>query len=103
MLTQKQKDTPYIGVFKLSTGEEIIASVIDITSEAVTIKNPLTMAVGERGLQFAPFMIMADSSKPISVTRSLVVATTYPTTGLETQYESITSGIALPQKSSIIT
>ena len=34
MLTQKQKETPYIGVFKLSTGEEIIATVVENNSSS---------------------------------------------------------------------
>jgi hypothetical protein len=97
------KDTSYIRVFKLSTGEEIIASVIEETTGAIMIKNPLQMVMGQRGPQFGPFMVMADPSKTISLNRALIVATTTPVTELEGQYESITTGIALPQKSSIIT
>jgi hypothetical protein len=102
MLLQK-KDTSYIRVFKLSTGEEIIAGVSEETSTAIMIKNPLQMVMGQRGPQFGPFMVMADPGKTISLNRSLIVATTTPLVELESQYESITTGIALPQKSSIIT
>jgi hypothetical protein len=103
MLTQKQKDTPYIGVFKLSTGEEVIASVVEETSAGYVIKNPLCMVPTQKGYQFAPLLMMADPSKPVTLNGSLVVATTQPVTELEGQYESLTTGIALPQKSSIIT
>lgn len=103
MLTQKQKETPYIGVFKLSTGEEIITNVVDETATSFMIKNPLCMVPTQKGYQFAPLLMMADADKPVSLNKALVVASTLPVVELEGQYESITTGIALPQKSKIIT
>lgn len=103
MLTQKQKETPYVHVFKLSTGEEIIANVIEETLTTFVVKNPLQMVMGSRGPQFAPFMMMADTGKPIPLSKAFIVTNVSPVAELEGQYESITSGIALPQKSSIIT
>jgi len=103
MLTQKQKETPYIGVFKLSTGEEIITNVVDETATTFMIKNPLCMVPTQKGYQFAPLLMMADADKPVSLNKALVVASTLPVVELEGQYESITTGIALPQKSKIIT
>ena len=55
MLTQKQKATPYVGVFKLHTGEELIATVIEESSSELIIKNPLCMVPTANGMQFAPF------------------------------------------------
>ena len=103
MLTQKQKVTPYIGVFKLLTGEEIITTVVEDTSTAFVIKSPLCMVPTQKGFQFAPLLMMANSDKPIMLNKSSVVISTTPVTELEGQYESVTTGIALPQKSSIIT
>ena len=57
----------------------------------------------EKGIQFAPFMMMADPGKPFSLNKSNIVADATPVEKLLTQYESITTGIALPQKSKIIT
>ena len=103
MLTEKQKDTPYIGVFKLSTGEEVITTIIDVTISYYTIKNPLCMVPTTKGYQFAPLLMMADTNKNITLNRLLVVADTMPAPELESQYESVTTGIALPKKSTIIT
>jgi hypothetical protein len=102
MLAQKQKDTPYIGLFKLSTGEEVIATVVEDTPLAFMIKNPLCMVATQKGYQFAPWLMMADASKVIPLNKALVVTNTTPIVELEGQFESITTGIALPQKSSII-
>jgi len=103
MLTQKQKETPYIGVFKLSTGEEIIATVVENNSSSLIVKNPLCMVATQKGFQFAPLMVMSDPGKPISLNWTAIVASTVPALELEGQYESVTTGIALPQKSKIIT
>lgn len=103
MLLQKQKQTPYIHIFKLSSGEEIIAKVVNDADGILTIDKPLTMAMGQRGLQFAPFMVMVDPDKPLELHRDKISASGDPMPGLESQYESVTTGIVLPQKSPIIT
>jgi hypothetical protein len=103
MLKEKQKNTPYVGIFKLSTGEEIIANVLEDSLLSFQIKNPLCMVPTQKGYQFAPWLMMADAGKSLSLNKSLVVANTTAVVELEGQFESVTTGIALPQKSSIIT
>lgn len=103
MLLQKQKQTPYIHIFKLSSGEEIITKVVQETDTHFMIDKPLMMVMGQRGLQFAPFMMMVDQEKPLALPKDKVVIDANALPELEGQYESVTTGIALPQKSSIIT
>lgn len=103
MLTQKQKQTPYIYTFKLSSGEEIIATVVEEITDGFMIKHPLTLAMGQRGIQFAPFVILGNTEKPMKLNSSLILCSGEAIPEYESQYESITTGIALPQKSSIIT
>jgi len=94
---------PFVAVFKLETGEEIIAKIIHETETGYAVKNPLQMIMGQRGAQFAPWMMMADPNKAIDIKKSSIIGETTAEPGLESQYESITTGIALPQKSSIVT
>ena len=101
MLTQKQKEVPYVAILKLVTGEEIITKVVEESTDSFTVKNPLCMVPTKEGWQFAPLLMMADIDKTINIPKPVISAT--PDTKLITQYESITTGIALPQKSSIIT
>jgi hypothetical protein len=94
-------ELPYIGVFKLNSGEEFIGKVIEDNITSYVISKPLTIVqVPGQGPQFAPLVMMADADKPITVPKPIIAA--LPSAALESQYESITSGIALPQKSSII-
>lgn len=102
MLVQNQKKTPYIGVFKLISGEEVIAKVTKEELNNVYLSTPLQMIVGQRGAQFAPWMMMASQTEDINVNKDKVLAQAIPSPELESQYESITTGIALPQKSSIL-
>lgn len=96
---QKQ-NTPYIQVFKMNSGEEFIGKVVDETVVSYTITKPMCLVPAERGLQFAPFMMLADQDKPVTVPKPVIYST--PSEKLIAQYESVTSGIAIPAKSSII-
>lgn len=101
MLLQRQT-TPYIRVFKLVTGEEIITKVTSEDDKEYTIEKPLQMGMTQRGLQFAPTVIMMDPDKAIQLPKDKVIFQGPPVPELESQYESATTGIALPQKGSII-
>ena len=95
--------TPHTRVFKLSTGEEIIAKVTAITDTAFTIERPLQPMTTEAGVQLVPYMFLADPKKPMQLNKALVLMDTTPTEKLQATYESMISGIAVPAKPSIIT
>lgn len=93
MLSQKQKELPYISVFKIQTGEEFIAKITAETMMNFTISKPLCMVPTEKGLQFAPLLMMGDLDKPVTLNKTNVVATVPPQAKLETAYEEATSPI----------
>jgi len=101
MLLQKQQTTPYICVFKLNSGEEFITKVINETDTSYTVSKPLCMVTTERGLQFAPFIMMGDLDEDITIPKPVIQAKA--NRQILEQYETSTSPIALPKKSSIIT
>ncbi len=100
MLKTTQKELPYIQVFKLGTGEEFIAKVTEETMISYTVTKPLCMVPTESGLRFAPLMMMANMDKSVSIPKPVIHAE--PATELEQQYESVTTGVALPKKQGII-
>ena len=101
MLTQKQKELPYIAVFKMGNGEEFIAKVVDETLTGFSVIKPLTLGQTAEGIRFVPVLMLADPEKPISIPKPIISAE--PAPGLLQQYETAISGIALPKKSSIVT
>jgi len=100
MLTQPQRKTPYIGIFKLQSGEEFIGRVTDETDSSYVIAKPRCLVPTEQGVQFAPLMIMGNDD-PVIVPKPVISG--MPMDVIANQYESMISGIALPKKSSIIT
>ena len=101
MLAPKTQDTPYIGVFKLGSGEEFIAKVVEETMIAYKVEAPLCVVPNGQGqMGFAPLLFLADKTKPISIPKPVIHAPAAEE--LKTQYESMTTGIALPKKAGII-
>lgn len=90
---QRQKETPYIGLFKVGTGEEFIARVIEETSDYIKVEKPLCMVGTEQGLRFAPFLMMADPDKSVTIPKPVISAD--PAWALQKQYEQATSTIVL--------
>jgi len=93
MLLSKPKETPYIGLFKVGTGEEFIARVTEETSDYIKVEKPLCMVGTDQGLRFAPFLMMADPDKSIMIPKPLISAE--PASALQKQYEQATSTIVL--------
>jgi hypothetical protein len=102
MLVDKKKD-PYIRVFKLATGEEIITKVVNETDTKYEVEKPLQLSMGDKGLQFAPISILLDFEKVMIIEKLNIIYQGAASDKMENSYESATTGIALPQKGSIIT
>lgn len=100
MLAQQKKDTPYINIFKLNSGEEFIAKVVEETMIEFVVIKPLCMIPTEKGVQFAPLMMMGDMGSKVSLPKPVIH--TDPDEKLKELYESSISPIVLPQKKSII-
>jgi len=93
---------PYIRIFKMITGDEIIAKVVEETTDEFLVEKALHLVQGQQGIQFAPYLILADPDKQFSINKNLVPANAPPVDKLVTQYLSLTSGIQIQQKGSII-
>lgn len=99
MLKQTQQ-VPYVGVFKLASGEEFIGKVVEETAVMYIVSKPRCLVNTERGLQFAPLMMLGDPNDDVFVPKPVIYSK--PNEPLLNQYESSISVIALPKKSSII-
>lgn len=100
MLTQKQQTLPYIGIFKLNSGEEFIAKVVEETMMGFTIFKPLCMVPTDKGYQFAPLVMMGDLEAKVFLPKPVI--NTSPNPQLMEQYESTISPIIVPKKSGIV-
>lgn len=94
------QEVPYIGVFKLSSGDEFISRVVEETSTEYTFEKPRCLVPTQNGLQFAPLMMLGDVNANVVIPKPLI--RTKPSDALLSQYESVISSILLPKKSGII-
>ncbi len=96
----KHKTVPYIGIFKLPSGEEFIATVVDDTATMLEVAKPLCIVPTDKGLDFAPFLFLADLDATVSIPKPII--TGIPNPKIEEQYKERTSAIVLPKQQSII-
>lgn len=92
-------------VYKLSSGEEIIAEVFNILGEVIILKNPAIIIMQQTqqgmGIGLAPFMPYAEEEK-VTISKSAVVAEAIPATNMVNEYSRIFgSGIQIAPASAL--
>jgi len=63
-----------INSFKLITGEEIIARMVEDTAFVYTISKPLVLSVTAQGVALTPFLFTAEINGEINIPKTAVVA-----------------------------
>ena len=98
MLHEKKATEPTIMTMKLSTGEEIIALVVEFTPSEVKVKNPLAMVLAENPenptqvrVMFTTWMAAADNDATVSIRGSHIVAGALPKEAAAEQYRAATA------------
>jgi hypothetical protein len=102
MLKAPAQATPFIRVFKLSSGEEIVARVIEVSDREFVVEKPLTPVATERGTTFVPYTVLGKKDGRFNLNRDVIVFDVEPMSEVESHYETLISGIAVPAKGSII-
>jgi len=87
-----QKDE--ITVVKLTSGEEIIATVSDINEIHISLYRPCTLGIGQGGHPVMnKWMVFADKDKPVEIKTSSIVAFATPDSDMAAHYTTLTSNI----------
>jgi hypothetical protein len=63
-------ETNTIYTFKLTTGEEIIARIIEINQDHLIIEHPISAVLSPQGLQLMPGLFSANMDKNIRLNNS---------------------------------
>jgi hypothetical protein len=90
-----------VSVFKFTSGEEVIATIVEIKDNELKVKDVYTLAATETGVGFVSPMMMA-TPESIVINRNAVIMYSLPSEGMLTGYKSAVSGISLPSAKSII-
>ena len=93
-----------IKIVRLSTGEELIATVGDnFNTNVVNLTDvAILIPTQQNSLGLAPFMAYSDAKNGMEVPRSFVMFMVDPVDGLKKQYQGMFSKIITPTEQKII-
>jgi hypothetical protein len=107
MLLDKPLDANDIVSVKLGNGDEIIAKVLAVDAEKITVSKPLLMILsqdprsGAPGVQMAPFWMMgADPAGKFTISKTHVVCLVKANIDAAKSYLAQTTGLTIPSAGS---
>lgn len=90
--------------FKLNSGEELIAKVVDIFTEKHTIKisDPVSIAPAQNGMQMIPSMFTAEPGSSVTLNTNSIAMFSTTEDSIKMKYLEATTGIKVPEKKLIL-
>lgn len=88
--------------FKLSSGEEMVAKVLNTSDGFIEISEPVSIAPNQQGLGMVPSLFTSDMSGKFMLNTSTVAM--YATTGeqIKMKYIEATTGLVVPEKKILV-
>ena len=91
-------ETGKVYTFKLNSGEEMIAKVIEIGQTNITITEPVSIAPSQQGMQMIPSMFTAEQRGNVTLNTSAIAFYANTDDNIKDKYIEATTGIKLPDK-----
>jgi len=92
-----------IYTFKLNSGEELIAKVIENPGDGlITITEPVSIAPGQKGMQMIPSMFTGVPGANVTLNTNSVALYSDTEDSIKDKYIEATTGIQLPEKKIIL-
>jgi hypothetical protein len=95
MLIDKGVSAGEVVSFKLTSGEELIAKLVEETATGYKVSKPLVLSMSQQGIGMIPFMFTVNPEKDISISKNSVIAISSCDKQFADQYISGTTGIAM--------
>ena len=84
--------------FKLNSGEEMIAKVVDAGEGYAMLQDPVSVAPGPQGMGLVPSMFTADPEKNPRLNMNCVAISSLTDESVRMKYIEATTGIKVPEK-----
>jgi hypothetical protein len=91
-----------IYTIKLMSGEELLTKITGENEQYYVIKDPVSVAPGQRGLGLVPSMFTADLDSDVFLRKESIVLYSVPTEEIRVKYIEATTGIQVPEKKVIL-
>ena len=88
--------------FKLNSGEEMVARIVDCNRDTFAIENPVSIAPGPQGMGLVPSMFTAEPGQPIQLNINSVAMIVPTEDSVAMKYLEATTGIRVPDKKIIM-
>ena len=88
--------------FKLNSGEEMIAKVVDAGEGFAMLQDPVSVAPGPQGMGLVPSMFTADPDKNARLNMNCVAISALTDESVRMKYIEATTGIKVPDKKLIL-
>jgi len=95
-------ETNNIYTFKLNTGEELIARVVEISPDHMIIEHPILTVISQQGLQMMPGLFSADLGQNVRLNNASWAMIAETRQDVRDSWIQATTGIA-PVRKQIIT
>ena len=84
--------------FKMNSGEEMIAKVVDAGEGYAMLQDPVSVAPGPQGMGLVPSMFTADPDKNPRLNMNCVAISSLTDENVRMKYIEATTGIKVPEK-----
>ena len=95
-------ETNNIYTFKLNTGEELIARIVEISPDHMIIEHPILTVISQQGLQMMPGLFSADLDQNVRLNNASWAMIAETRQDVQDSWIQATTGIA-PIRKQIIT
>lgn len=91
-----------IYTFKLSSGEELVAKVLQIEGNELIVHDPVSVAPGPQGLGLVPSMFTADPKAETRINTNNVTISALTDASIRASYIKATTGLTVPEAKKLI-
>ncbi len=88
--------------FKLNSGEELIAKVVQSGGDFIVIEEPVSIAPTQQGMQMIPSMFTADPKGEFKLNTSSIAIYAETDDSVRMKYLEATTGIKVPDKKIVL-
>ena len=92
-----------VKLLRITTGEEVVAEIVEETADSITIKNGLVVLPSAQNVGFAPWATVVDRQEPeITMSKQFLVYAAALDPSVKNKYCEMFRGITPPDKKIIL-
>lgn len=88
--------------FKLNSGEELIAKVIQSGGDWIILEEPVSIAPSQQGMQMIPSVFTADPKEEFKLNTNSIAIHATTDDSIKMKYLEATTGIKVPEKKIVL-